>query len=348
MRARRPGTSRPGWPARSGARELFGMHRRCFGEAIPSAERPGHLAERPGHLAEWPGYVCALWVALALLAGCHRADAPNLAAQAASSSNTTRVVSLAPSITEIVCAVGAADRLVGRTDVCNYPSDVVAHVPVVAGFGRPYLEPILSEKPTLVLDVALEDTSLRAALERQGIRCAHVACQHLDEIPDAIRDVGRLAGRADAAGALATSIADGIRRRREAEAGRPAARRPLVLALIWYDPLMVAAKASFVSELVALAGGRNLGDELPRDYVTVSTEWVIERSPDVILCLYHGAESRARQIVMTHTGWQTIRAVQTGRVYDDFNLDTILRPGPRVLQGEEQLRSAIEGTAQGQ
>jgi len=105
---------------------------------------------------------------------------------------------------------------------------------------------------------------------------------------------------------------------------------------------MIAGRDSFVSDLVGLAGGRNLGDELPREYATVSSEWVIEHNPDIILCMYHGANAPVRQTVMLRNGWQSIHAVKSGRVYDAFDLDTILRPGPRVLDGIEQLRQVVE------
>lgn len=280
--------------------------------------------------------VCLAVGAIALLSGCRRNTPPPAVAP-----SMPRIVSLAPSLTEMVCAVGGAHRLVGRTDVCNFPSNLLATVPVVAGFGRPYLEPLLEQKPTVVLDVDLEDQSMGATLARLGIRHQHVECRRLGDIPGAIRMIGRLADCPDAGNTLAGSIEERIRARQAAVASVPPERRPLVFVEIWGDPLMTAGRNSFVSELVALAGGRNLGDELAHDYGTVSTEWVLERNPEIVLCLYPGAGHQAVKIVASRLGWQTIRAVQHGRVYDGFDLDTILRPGPRVLDGVEQLRRVI-------
>ena len=294
--------------------------------------RPGPRAKRRVASA------CLALGILALVPSCNR-SAPQPSHDVVSP--TPRIVSLAPSLTEIVCAVGAADRLVGRTDVCNYPSNLLVHVSVVGGFGRPYLEPLLAQKPTLVLDVDLEDKSLGATFERLGIGHQHIACRRLADIPPAVRTIGRLAGRSDAGNALARSIELGIRNRRAVVEQLPPDQRPLVYVEIWGDPQMTAGRNSFVSELVALAGGRNMGDELANDYGTVSTEWVLTRNPTIILCLYPNADHRARKAVASRLGWQTLRAVQNGRVYDDFNLDTILRPGPRVLDGVEQLRRAI-------
>ena len=274
---------------------------------------------------------------LLLTAGCTRNDTHQPVPIAG-----VRVVSLAPSLTEIVAAVGGADRLVGRTDVCNYPPAVVARVPIVGAFGRPFLEAVAAQKPTVLLDVGLEDETQAASLARLRVARRHITCQRLDDIPAAIRTVGGIVARQNAADSLAHQIETVIWERRATLAKTPAAKRPLVFAVIWSDPLIVAGRKSFVSELVTLAGGRNLGDDLPRDYAEVSMEWVLERNPDIVLCLFHDASQHARQAVLTRAGWQTLRAVQTGQVYDAFDLDTILRPGPRVLDGVNQVQRAIE------
>lgn len=155
--------------------------------------------------------------------------------------------------------MGGAETLVGRTDVCNYPSNLIARVPVVGGFGRPYLEPLLNQKPTLVLEVALEDKTLGAALDRLGIARRHIPCAHLDDIPRAVRLIGTLTGHAAEGETLGGRIEDGIRLRRSEIAAIPPERRPRVYVELWD---MTAGRNSFVAELVTLAGGRNLGDEL--------------------------------------------------------------------------------------
>jgi iron complex transport system substrate-binding protein len=275
-------------------------------------------------------------MALLLVTGCSR-QAPPPATPPATPA-VPRLVSLAPNLTELICAVGGADRLVGRTDVCNYPSNLIANIPIVGGFGRPYLEPLLNQQPTLVLDVALADKSIGAALNRLGIARRQIACQRLDDIPRAARLIGQLAGYPADGEALARRLADGIRTRRDAVTQTPTAQRPTVYVELWD---MTAGRNSFVAELVALAGGHNIGDELAQDYVTVSTEWLLQRDPDLIICLYPGALRTQYAATNKKLGWAALRAVQAGRVYSDFTIDTILRPGPRVLEGLEQLRQVI-------
>ena len=252
-----------------------------------------------------------------------------------------RVVSLAPNLTEIVCAIGAADLLVGRTSACNYPPAVVTNVPVVGGFGTPSLETLLAAQPTLILEVDLEDEALGRRLDELGLARKRIACRALDDIPKAIREVGECVNRRAEAARLAGGIES-----RLADLRRNAAANPSpvsVYAEIWDNPLMTAGKKSFVAELIRLAGGRNVGDEADGEYFTVSYEWVVSKNPDVVLCLAT-PDAPARENVLKRPGWEAIRAVREGKVYDRFPLDVLTRPGPRVLDGIEELRSRIAGT----
>jgi iron complex transport system substrate-binding protein len=294
-----------------------------------------------------------------------------------------RIVSLAPNLTEIVCAIGAGSALVGRTSVCDYPPEIVKSVPVIGGFGAPSMDRLLKTRPTLILDVALEDETVANLMTQLGIRRVRVPCAMLDDIPTAILTVGRLAHRESAAQPLAERIRRAVSERRDALArnnqvfqhsarcpssvpdspgGRdrpsPAGTPPTVFVEIWGDPLMTVGRKSFVSELVTLAGGRNLGDEVTdKDYFPVSSEWVIARNPDIILCLSVSGQmsevsnqqleignqkSEIGNQIATRTGWAQIKAVRDGRVYGGFDNNLILRPGPRVLEGIEALQACIQ------
>ena len=106
--------------------------------------------------------------------------------------------------------------------------------------------------------------------------------------------------------------------------------------------MMTPGRDCFLSEVVALAGGRNLGDDLEnKDYTTISPEWVVARDPDVIVCLYGGGDEAALERVSSRVGWGGVKAVRDGRVYADFNLDAVCRPGPRVLEGVSEMARMI-------
>ncbi len=268
--------------------------------------------------------------------------------------NAPRVVSLAPSLTEIICEVGAATQLVGRTSACDYPPAKIAAVPIVGGFGAPALDLLLKIRPTLVLDVDLADAALGDAIDQTGLTRRRIACATVDDIPRAILQVGRLTQQNDSARDLAQLIQTRIAELR-AEARRRTSDHPApsVFIEIWDEPLTTVGKQSFLSELVSLAGGRNLGDEIAdRSYFTVSAEWVITRNPDVIICLYmtraKGSQASDQQMtadwqrVASRTGWRNVAAVKNHRVYGNLNNSAIMRPGPRILEGIEDLRRCIE------
>ena len=284
------------------------------------------------------GRIALLIAALGLAAacaGCGRRAEP------APDAPGERVVSLAPSLTEIVCAIGAGDLLVGRTSACDYPSNILARVPVIGGFGTPSLELLAAARPTLILDVALGDETVGQKIASLGLRRERVRCASLDDIPEAMITVGRLVRRE----ADALRAADRMRAEIRALRAQAAAvtRRPKVLVEIWCDPITTVGRRSFLSELISLAGGTNAGDEVDKDYFQVSSEWVVSKVPDVILCLYMSREGSARKTVRSRDGWQVVPAVRNDRIYDDFDNNMILRPGPRILDSLAALRRCIAG-----
>lgn len=273
-----------------------------------------------------------------LLAGCGRSIAPP-----ETPPGVERIVSLAPNLTEILCAIGGADRLVGRSSACDEPADIVARVPVAGDFGRPSMERLLALRPTLVLFVDLEDKTLPETLRRLGVRHAHIPCKTLDDIPAAIREVGRLAARMEAAEALADTLERGIAERRAAAAAR--ASPPVVFAELWHDPILTVGRGSFISEMIRLAGGRNLGDRVDREYFEVSPEWVLAENPDVLLSLGMAGPDDFRGRLAARPGWRDLKAVKEGRVIADVPPDRLLRPGPRVLEAVDLLRDRLRARA---
>jgi len=252
-----------------------------------------------------------------------------------------RVVTLAPNLTEIVFALGAGDRLVGRTSACDWPPEARA-VPVMGGFGRPSLELLLQAKPDVVLDVDLEDEQLGAAMVRGGIFRERIRCRSLEDIAPAIHQVGRVLGKTDAANELAERIEKELAMWR----ARPIRKhRPRVYLEIWSDPPMTAGRGAFVSEMIELAGGENIGGESSREYYTISSEAVLVKAPEVILALYPAPEASVRARIASRPGWEGLPAVRSGRIISGLNLDVILRPGPRVGEGLSQLEAALNGTS---
>mgnify|MGYP001166114203 CR=1 FL=1 len=279
-----------------------------------------------------PVFCCALFVFLCFLSGCVRpAPQPD--------TSSPRLVSTAPNLTECVFAVGAGDLLVGRTESCNYPPEV-RQIPSVGGFGTPYLEPLLAARPTHVLETVLADPDLRHRLEALHIPVVHVSCTHLDDIPQALLQIGGLTGHAKAAERVADALRTGIAQARADAASRTA--HPRVLLLFSADSPVTSGRRAFVSELLELAGGVNVGSETETDYYHFSLEWLLKQDPDIVLCLFEAAGRNPVALFENQTGWKALSAVRQHRVYAVPDLDTASRPGPRLLEGLAQLKRILE------
>jgi iron complex transport system substrate-binding protein len=272
-----------------------------------------------------------VFAALLCLTGCSRENKE--------SSSRKRVVSLAPSITEIVCAIEGEDLLVGRTTACDYPPEIIEQVPAIGGFGAPSLELLVSVSPTLILDVDLADEALCKKMDSLGLQRERINCSNLDDIPRALIKTGRLLDRKDQAETLSRNLRENIAKLRTRAAN--ITNRPSVYVEIWHDPIYTVGHDSFISELIHLAGGKNLGDEVNKEFFQISPEWIVSKDPDIILCLYMAKKTPAKHIVMNRPGWHNVKAIKNSRVYDGFKNNLILRPGPRTLEGIEQLRKCI-------
>lgn len=250
-----------------------------------------------------------------------------------------RAISLAPSITEMVYALGGTHQLLGRTSACDYPPEAVSRVPVIGEFGAPSLERLVALHPDLVCFTDIADPLMEDKMKRVGLRPVRIFCERLNDIPGAILKVGTLIQRDAAAQAMAATLI------RDLEQARVEARaftnRPRVLVLIWHDPYYAAGKNSFVSDMIDLAGGRNIGDEIQRDYFQASSEWVVAHDPDIIFCFFMASTIPASETIKKQPGWRNIKAVRDGRVYDGFDNNIVLRPGPRVMQGLATIKKRI-------
>ena len=253
-----------------------------------------------------------------------------------------RLVSLAPSITETIYALGRGDWLVGVTDVCDYPPEARTK-PKVGGIAAPSLERIVSLAPDLVLATA-EGNSRNSLeqVERLGIPTFALKPDSYAHVIGSIAALGRVL-RAEAA---AEHVVREIRERvLEVQTVVARLSRPRVLYLIWTDPLIAAGPATYINDLLDLAGGRNIVQVWTVPYPRLDWEQVVGGAPDVILVADHrvGADPLAPAVAAVPQewqGWQAIPAIRSGRVIP-IPGNTVLRPGPRVGEGLTRLAQAI-------
>lgn len=247
----------------------------------------------------------------------------------AATATADRIVSLNPTTTELLFALGAGHRLVGRTHWDVYPDSARA-VPDLGDGIRPNVEAILAARPQLVVLYASADNRPAAdALHAAGIRVVALKIDSIAQFYRAVRMLGDAVGAHDRAATIVDTVSATIARVRAATAS---AARPTVLWPLFDQPLYVIGGGSFLSELVDAAGGRNVFADMPQPSPQVSQEEVLRRNADVVLTGPHSA-----QRLRTEPGWRGLNAVRSGRV---LVVDTALVERPSVRLGEAALSIA--------
>ena len=272
---------------------------------------------------------------LALVAGCRAAEAPptrpftdDLGRSVSVPAAPRRVASLAPNVTEIVAAVGALDRLAARTPNCDVPP-AAARLPAVQTYPLDR-EALVALGADLAIGTdQINDPAEGDALGALGVPAVYLHFETLADVPRAMRRVGALLG-VDAEPAAA---------RFERRLGPlPAPGGPRVLVLIGDDVLYAFGRASYVSEMVRRAGGQAVTDAFAGASAVLSSEFVLESRPDVVVVLaeaYGPADLRAAQ-----PAWAALPALARGAVCG-VDPDVVVRPGPRLADGVEALRACI-------
>ncbi|MGC9434916.1 MAG: ABC transporter substrate-binding protein [Methanomicrobiales archaeon] len=274
-------------------------------------------------------------IALAGAAGCTSTGA--VADPSADPRETPSVVSLAPSETEIVYAVGGT--LIGRTDYCDYPPRAAA-VPTVGGPKTLSVETIARLDPDLILATTVTDTMVVEQLGTLGYDVRVYDLQTLEDIYQNTWDVGTLLHRSDDAETL---VADLERRQEAVFSSVSTDERVPTLFVVWGDPLYVAGNRTLHHQLITLAGGRNIFAD-QEGYFIASEEAVVERAPEVIITAtsHTGGTASIVDALRARTAISSIPAIENDRIYT-IPADLLNRPGPRVIDGLEQIAVCLAG-----
>jgi iron complex transport system substrate-binding protein len=246
-----------------------------------------------------------------------------------------KVVSLAPSVTETVFALGLGGRLVGVTNHCDYPPEA-RRIANIGGFMNPSVEAILAKRPELVIGVSgATDPAKARELERFGLRVILLSLSSVREILKTMRDVGAVLGNTAAGEKLAAKIAASLDRVHLQVAGAPTRSTLLVVGL---SPLVTVGGSNYIDELITLAGGKNIAGDAAQPWLNLPDEFVIAKGPEVIIEAGMGSERGSRG-----KNWADLRsipAVREGRVHS-YASDKILRPGPRIGEALEEIARLV-------
>lgn len=312
--------------------------------------------------------VAALLLVLSLLAGCGRAAAPapqpgapatGASQQAGGAGQTTavqypltvtdsagrsvtiparpeRILSLAPSNTEILFALGLGDKVVGTDNFSDYP-EAAKGKEKVGGLIDPNPEKMLALKPDVAFAIGGTEKQYAKLLE-QNVPVVVLQPKNLDEVYGTIRLTAKVAGVPDVAEAVVKQMQQRIQAVVDKTKGLPEDKRPKVFYEIWDNPLMTAGPGSFIHDLIGLAGGRNIGEKVGKDYAEVSPELLVQQNPDLIISPHAPFLKSVKD--GKYPAWAGVTAVKKQQLYQ-VNDNMISRPGPRLADALEQLAKII-------
>lgn len=248
----------------------------------------------------------------------------------------TRIVSLSPAGSEILCAVGAYDQIVARTDFCDYPKEMKL-LPSVGGFdGKTLsLETIVKQKPDFVYGAKGMHDYIAAPLKKLGITVYLSDANSIDAVLNEIAYIGEYTGHAE----QAQQVNRQIKQTFAEVAKKVADQKPVTVYYeVWNSPYMSAGKNSFITELISCAGGANIFASLNEEYPMVSEEAIITKKPDVMLV--PDMENETLGSIKKRNGWQLIPAVKRESICF-INSDICSRPGPRITEALLIIAKAI-------
>jgi iron complex transport system substrate-binding protein len=258
-----------------------------------------------------------------------------------------RIVSLAPSNTEILFAVGAGRLVVGRTSFDNYPPDARSIASIGGMTPKSInLEAVMALRPDLVLATGGVQQPIIGSLERLKLVVVALDATNFAGVERNIRLVGRLTGNTARADRLATEFLDRVAAVSRRIASRQS-HRPKVLFLLWEDPLTTAGPGTFIGQIIEASGGSNVFGDVTTRYPRPSEEEILARAPEVILGTYGdmssgGPDDEARRKrIRSRAGWAQIPAVRNNRI-TFLDEDLITRPGPRLVEGLEAVAEILD------
>ncbi|MBM4306117.1 MAG: hypothetical protein FJ115_02435 [Deltaproteobacteria bacterium] len=247
-----------------------------------------------------------------------------------------RIVSLAPTHTEILLALGLQPFLVGVTDYC--PCDcpeVNKEKQRIGGFANPDIERVLSLNPDLILSFGSIQKLFVGEFEKRGKKIFWINPHRLKDIIGSIERIGKITGTAHRAKGLKQNIEDRIKNIHEKLKTLSPAKRPALFRVMGLEPLGTIGGESFQTDVFHLAGGRNVFADIKKDYFELDRKTLFDRNPEVVVICGDDEETLKRNL-REHPILKTLDAVKNDRIFV-ISCDLICRPGPRVAEAVEKI-----------
>ncbi len=252
-----------------------------------------------------------------------------------------RIISLAPSLTEMLFFLGLGDKVVGVTSFADYPEEAV-HKEKIGTITDPNLEKIVTLQPDLIIAASINKKETVQQLKRIGLTVAGFDPITVDDIFLSLKKLGKITGQNQIASQLITDMYFTIDRIKELVDQKVAEEgRPKVFYEIWSDPLYTAGANNFIDDVITLAGGDNIGRKAKGAWPQYSLEKLLLENPDVYVSSPHSATHLVTvDEVKNRTNYAQLKAVKNNRIYI-IDPNIINRPSPRIVLGLKEFVQAI-------
>ena len=235
------------------------------------------------------------------------------------------LIILSPEIAEIVCALGGERNILAVTNECDYP-EILKSKEKVGSFSSPNIEKIVALHPDMIFLSGLEQEVIKSRLNKLNLPVYQFYPKSINDLLKTFEEIGILLGKENSASEFIKNF------QKELDAISIPKIKPKVYVEIYNNPLMTVSTNSFVGDIIEKSGGKNIFQNLPRDYCRVSAESIVEKNPDIIIVTYEGISMLE---IKERLGWENVSAIKNNHVYttDDVDANLIVRAGPRSIKG---------------
>jgi iron complex transport system substrate-binding protein len=251
-----------------------------------------------------------------------------------------KIISLAPSNTEILFSLGLGNKIVGVTEFCDYP-EAAKEKPKVGGYSDANVEKILEMEPDVIFVTDIHVDEVLPALEKLGQTIVVIDPRNLDQLLDSFTLIGKVTGTEAKASQIVKDMSERIKKITDKTSGLAFSDRPRVFYVIWHEPLMTIGRDTRIHELIEKAGGTNLFEETT-GYPIIDLETLVEANPQVIIAgtgMGEGAEAPFL-FAKTEDRLEDTEARKNNRIYE-INTDLVGRPTERMIDGLELMAEMI-------
>jgi iron complex transport system substrate-binding protein len=243
-----------------------------------------------------------------------------------------KIVSLSPSNTEILFALGAGERIVGVTSYCDYPEEA-KKVEQMGDYEGPNMELIMKVQPDVVLAGYIQEELVKN-LEDVGIPVIVTEAESFEAIYQSISLIGKVTGTDAEAEKITTEMKTKIA---EIEAKTKDKEKPTVFYLVWTDPLMTAGSKTFINDVIKAAGGINVAEKVD-GWAKYSAEELVQDNPEILVAALHSTDSgMTKEDLSKNQIFSKLGCVKQGEIHVMSDDNIISRPGPRIVQAIEEM-----------